>query len=239
MRTSRIASTITIVPSTLGETEFIGPTNGPRVIGVDMIRGTITVSARSANDGPTIPGSFVWFIPHVPLSTVTPLLEELAPHVERALRGAKPRPNNTPGWTLKLSDDGEAQLEAADAIVDAFYYRWTGRHRTGGQYARCLKCGDRIIKAVNEDQGRWRVSSKPPGCGHAGEHEPPPSGPYCPRQLVPGHEMFLQETESGWSGTCECRTWDRAAAEWRPVVESHYLHAEAPAPGAPFDTPNS
>lgn len=231
------ASKIEIVPSTLGETEFIGPNGVARIIKIDMVAGTIQISA---NSGPVTPGAFSYFIPNVPLSTLNPLVEELAPCVQRALQGASLRSGDATGWPIDLTDDAEDELCAADELVDDFYYRWTGRRRTWLQYARCIKCSNRIIQAVNVAGGRWVVSmTEPPGCGHGGEHEPHPRGPYARHQLVPGHELFAVELASvpEWNGTCECGTWEHADADWRPVLESHHLHAEAPAPDAPFDTP--
>lgn len=234
MSASQIASTIEIVPTTLGEDEFVSPDGRPRRIKVNMAAGTITV----AFDGPADSDVFTWCVPCVLLGTLTPLVEELTPYVRRALAGAVPRPPDPRRLSFTLTDDAESELAAADGLVADFYRRWTGREMTTLRCARCSKCGSRIVHAMNLTKSRWLIDVNDfSRCANGGEHEPYPSGePYAPRALAPGHELSLEPARRGrWSGKCECGAWEQTARDWRSVAIGHYLHAEAIPPDAPFE----
>jgi len=237
----QIASKIEIVPSALGETEFIGPTHAPRILNVNLFAGTIQVNA---NSGPALPGTFFWTIPHVPLTTLTPLIEQVAPLVQRALAGALKRPGDGAGWRIDFTAEAEAELEAADAIVMRFYRSWTGHNYAGLRYALCAGCGEEITHSLTVAQGRWVATDLDEDdggylqCPHGGTHEPHPGGhPHGPRLYFTGHGLDLEQNGAVWSGQCDCRTWASSGADWREIAETHFLHAGAPAPGAPLEIP--
>lgn len=234
MNDQRIASKVTIIPSELGEDEFVDAANHPRRIRVNMVAGTINVGFSDGAD----PAVFAWCAPLVPLSTLTPLVEELAGYVQRALAGTSPCLPHPNGASFTLTDAAEKELVSADRLVAAFYRRWTGRKPTTQRSSRCVKCGNRIIDAVNLADDRWVTDiDDHSACAQGGEHEPTPFGqPHAPRALVPEHEMALDQAPSGaWTATCECGTWEQAGPTWEPVAVAHFLHAEAIPPDAPFD----
>lgn len=230
---------VRILPATLSETQYLGPTRAPRIIKVVLPEATIQVSA---NSGPPItPGSFSWNVPHVPLSALSPLLEQLAPCVQRALPGFSWAPYAPLGWTL--TQEADAELSVGDRIIHAFYQRWTGQPYPGYTYARCAKCGKSIVHSVNGLlAGRWAVRTSDDEEGDTfydfscdGPHEPHTEGPYMRHILYPGHLLNLEANGTAWTGACECRGWNGEGSDWRDVFDAHYLHAAAPAPGAPFD----
>lgn len=238
MSAPRIASKITIVPSTLGETEFLGPESFARVIEVDMVAGTITVTARPATE----PGltAFDWHVPLVPLSTLNPLVHELAPFVQHALAGASIREAAPDELPISFTTDALDELEDADEIVFAFYEHWMGRPYRGLRAAKCAKCGLRILHGINFHDERWvDAAGKRAGCDAGGGHEPSPFGhPDAPHLWSEGHELDLTEDDSGgWSGVCECG--GRKGADpsgWKRLGAEHFVeHAAAIPPDAPFE----
>ncbi len=230
-----IASDMRISPCTLGERQFVGPDYAPRVIAVDLVAGTLGVQARFGKPRHV----FAWCVPHVPLSTLTPLLDQLLTHVRAALPGASFQANPAGELLAVFDPDGEAHLQAADALVNAFYRRWTGRSMTSARSAECVGCNQPIFNQVNVQQGLWLGADQGSACPAGGFHRPHPQRdhPKAPIRHVPGHARKLTESGGLWTGACGCGEWDFSDPDpdWHEVAVAWYLHAEAVPPGAPFD----
>lgn len=237
MSALRIASKIEIVPSMLGETEFIGPGFFARAIEVDMSAGTITVAARDVGEGDPI--AFDWQVPLVPLSVLTPLVEQLIPYLERALAGTSIREAGADARPIVLTPTAQRELEAADELVFAFYRRRTGRPYWALRAAQCATCDGRLPHGADLHGRRWFESVPERDRHGAGSrHKPQPIGhPYALHHAAEGHELDLDYDEpGGWAGTCACGTWTGAdPADREPVMAAHHLHVEAIPAGAPFD----
>jgi hypothetical protein len=234
-----IAPRVRIIPSALGEKQFIGEEHYGRAIHVDLVAGTLEVAARPAPDY-----VFTSPVPNVPLATLTPLLGELLACVQEALPGASLGACGPTGFGLRLTADADLALSRGDELVSRFYWRWTGRPEATYRISRCVSCGNDILHASNKYDGNWVArGDQSPNCRGGAKHQPPASGqPYHPRRYIEGHVLQLTEDGAGrLSGACCCAGWEAntAAPDWREIGDAHFLHAEAIPPEAPFDPPET
>lgn len=226
-----IASTILIKPSDLDEYEFVGPTRHGRVVRVDMVAGLMQVTATPAPP----PYALAWFVPNVPLSALTQLLNELLPFVSSALAGASIAQVEPGDCRLNLSPDAQAIMTQASDTVNRFYLRWTGRPMSSLRKSRCTRCSRAIYSGRVKFESRWFDANDEITCGGLA-HIPYPAGhPDNPRRYIPEHDLSLSQVGPGWAGTCSCSGWRGDSGSWEDLALAHYLHAEAPAPGAPFE----
>ena len=235
MRTLTTADDIRIVPSDLGEHQFVGEDRDARTIAVDLAAGTMRVQAESGKPRHV----FAWPVPLVPLSTLTPLLEELLPHLRAALPGCLIEPNRSGTLVAMFDADAQTHIDAASGIVGRFHLRWTGRRAASWRAAECTECGQQIYQALSTAGGLWITSTREESCRDGRWHTPyadaDPRGPY---HYVPGHARDLVEKDGAWTGSCGCDGWewtDPPQSNWLDVVVGWYLHAQAIPPGAPFD----
>jgi len=228
------ATQITVVPSSLGEHQFLGADHFARAIHVDMAAGTLGVCAGRAAGH-----VFAWFVPNVPLRALNSLLQALVTPVHDALPGASFAADGPAGFTLRLTEEAERHLAEGDRLVNAFYRRWTGRDVPTLRISRCTGCGQDIVQGSSRYGGHWvGLHGKNRRCSETAVHEPTPFGqPHQPHRYIPDHLLDLvQDAAGAWSGTCSCGSWRSPAPsrDWTATGDAHFLHAEAIPPGAPF-----
>jgi|SRR5579884_4107019 len=241
------ASTIVRLDSPLGEHDYYGTLSERvrwvRAIHVDPLAGTLQVRAQPRANGAV----FFWKLPRVPLSEVNLLTLDLLPLVNQALCGMTVRSLQLPdedGHRERLDLDSRADslLCQADAMVDRFWRRWTGRSLNGGSWAHCRHCDQPIVHGGEKDPG-WigdPQANTRPCTAPDRHHAPQPRGHlYSARgDLRPHHHpVYEQQHDGTWSAHCTCGTWSGRSADtdWLPLVHDYGDHAEQLPPGAPFD----
>ena len=245
--TATPARTIVALDATLGEHDYYGTLSERvrwvRAIHVDPIAGTLQVRAQPRANGAV----FFWKLPRVPLSQVNALSRDLLPLVNQALPGmtlSRLRHPDPDGHRerLELNRQADTLLRQADALVDQFWRRWTGRPLNGGSWAHCQHCGQPIVHGGEKNPG-WigdPLANTTACTATDRRHVPQPLGQlYSTRgDLRPHHHpIYQQESDGTWSGRCICEQWSGSSADsdWLPLVYAYGEHADQLPPGAPFD----
>lgn len=241
------ASSIVRVDAALGEHEYYGTLDERvrwiRAIHVDPIAGTLQVRAEPRANGAV----FFWKLPRVPLSQVNALTLDLLPLVNQALPGMTLRslPHPDPDGhreRLDLNQQADDLLRQADALVDRFWRRWTGRSLNGGAWAHCQHCGQPIVHG-GEKSPIWigdPTANTGPCTARDGRHAPQPRGHlYSTRgDLRPNHHpVYRQQADGTWDGRCICGGWSATSTgtDWLPLTHAYSDHAEQLPASAPFD----